>query len=100
MIQLSNEQRRVQVRNLLFMSTPQLWPLWPFLALMRRRPGCEEECGLLYDIFHINGLTGYSCTVFLSNIFFTPSSQEEFLLLPKEVYDTVEEMYAAGWRVD
>ncbi len=86
-------------RHLLFLSTPQLWPCWPFLPLVRRTKGIEEQ-GLLFDVFHTSGLSGFSATVFLCNLFEIPSTQTEFLSLPKEVHDTPLELYEAGWRVD
>jgi hypothetical protein len=93
----TDELRR---RNLLFFTTPALWSLWPLLPLVRRRPGQEEELGLLFDALGRSNLTGFSATVFLSNLFLSPESQAEFLAMPKEVYDTPEEMFEAGWRVD
>ncbi len=54
-----------RLRNLVFFRTPSLWQVWPFLPLMRRKPGREEECGLLYDARGQSGLMGYSATVFL-----------------------------------
>jgi hypothetical protein len=87
-------------RNLLFLRHPRLWPLWPFLPLVRRRPGADEEHGVLYDALHARGQTGYSATVFVTNLFCLPPSVEQFLALPHETYDTAEEVYAAGWRVD
>jgi hypothetical protein len=82
------------------MSQPELWPVRPFLPLVRRKPGCEEEYGVLYDLFHSKGQTGYSATVFLTNVFLLPATESEFLALPKEIYDTVDEVYASGWRID
>jgi hypothetical protein len=67
---------------------------------MRRRPGGEEECGVLYDAFHDRGLTGYSAAVFLTNLFELPATVAAFLALPHETFDTVEEVYEAGWRID
>ena len=90
----------VRSRNLLFLATPALWPLWPFLPLVRRCPGKEDECGLMYDVFHVTGRTGVSATVFLNNLFQLPATEREFLALPKETFDSVEEVYASGWRVD
>jgi len=58
----SSEER---VRNLLFLSTPRLWPVHPFLPLIRRKEGGEEDCGVLYDLFGLKGVTGYGATVFL-----------------------------------
>ena len=86
-------------RNLLYLRSPELWAAWPFLPLVRRRPGHEEECGLLYDVFHSKGVPGHGATVFFGNLFLLPR-EDEFLNLPREVYDNLEEVYAAGWRVD
>lgn len=87
------------LRNLLFMSKPALWPVWPFLPLVRRRPS-QEEYGILYDQLTVAGRTGHSSTVYFANIVLLPATEAEFLALPKEVYDSPEEVYAAGWRVD
>jgi hypothetical protein len=86
-------------RNLLFMRTPEWWDAWPFLPVVRRQAGCDEELGLLYDVFHWKGVPGYAATVFRCNLFLIPP-EEEFLQLPKETYDRIEEVYEAGWRVD
>jgi|SRR5579864_1068561 len=87
-------------RNLLFLTTPRLWPAWPFLPVMRKRPGCEQEFGVLCDLFHVSGRSGFSATVFLGNLFLMPNTEAEILKLPREVYDNADEIYAAGWRVD
>ena len=50
------------------------------LPLMRRKPGCAEECGLLYDVFHLTGRTGFSATVFDCNLFQLPGSEEVVLV--------------------
>ena len=89
-----------RARNLLFMGKPTLWQMWPFLPLMRRRPGQQEEYGLLYDAFNMSGKTGFSSTVLFCNMFQIPSSEEELLALPRETFDSPEEIYAADWRVD
>jgi hypothetical protein len=85
-----------RLRNLVFFRTPSLWQVWPFLPVMRRRPGQEMECGLLYDAKTQSGLLGYSATVFVCNLFLLSPTLEEFLALPKEVYDTPDEVYDAG----
>ena len=85
---------RVRARNLLFMGKPTLWPAWPFLPLVRRRPGREEECGLLYDAFNMSDKTGYSATVILCNLFCVPTDEAELLALPQETFDSPEEVYA------
>src|SRR5262245_41017269 len=59
-------------RNLIILSDPRRWPVWPFLPLVRRRPGQEEERGVLYDALRAKGLTGFSATVFLVNVFLLP----------------------------
>jgi hypothetical protein len=86
-------------RNLLFLTTPRLWPDWPFLPLVRRTPP-GEDLGLLYDCLSLDGRTGFSATVFFANLFLLPPTEDEFLALPKEVFATPEEVYSAGWRVD
>ena len=47
-----------------------------------------------------SGPYGFSATVFLTNLFLLPKTLDEFLALPKEVFDTAEEVGAAGWVVD
>jgi hypothetical protein len=85
---------------MLFLSEPSLWPAWPILPLVRRRPGSDDECGFLFDFEKVYGRAGFTSTVFLGNIFEMPASHEELLQLSREVYDGAEEVYAAGWRID
>jgi hypothetical protein len=87
-------------RNFLYLTTPSIWPVWPYLPLLRNRPGCEQEYGVLCDFLHVSGRTGYSATVFIANLFLMPRDEAEIIQLPREVYDTAEDIYAAGWRVD
>jgi hypothetical protein len=87
-------------RNLLFFTTPNLWPNWPVLPLVRRREGQEEELGLLVDAMGLADRPGYSATVFKTNIFLLPPTLEELLQLPREAFDTAEELFEAGWAVD
>jgi hypothetical protein len=47
----------------------------------------------------LSGVYGYSATVFRANVFCLPA-HDALLTLPREVFDTAEEVYAAGWRVD
>jgi hypothetical protein len=82
-----------------FLSKPDLWDFWPFLPVVRRTSG-SEEYGVLFDLFGFNGTTGFKATVFMSNIFLLPETAHEILALPREVFDTFEELYQAGWRVD
>ena len=54
----------------------------------------------MFDAMGTSTRTGFSATVFRCNLFLLPPSFEEFLALPKEVFDTSEELLNAGWRVD
>jgi hypothetical protein len=87
-------------RNLFFYRTPEWWPAWPYLPLVRRKPDGTTELGVMYDFAHTSGRTGFGSTVFLCNLVLVPESEEELLALPKEVHDTFEEIAAAGWAVD
>jgi hypothetical protein len=86
-------------RHLLLVITPALWPAWPFLPLVRRTPG-GSELGVLFDARGAAGLTGYSATVFRTCLFTLPGTVGQLLALPREVYDTAEELLGAGWRAD
>src|SRR5689334_21663211 len=92
--------RKATVRDLLYFRSPVLWPTWPFIPVVRRREGAEDEMGVLYDCWSVGRRPGYSATVFLTNLFLMPKTEAEFLSLPKEVFDGAEEMAAAGWVVD
>jgi hypothetical protein len=96
---MSHRGRPATDRDRLFVSSPALWPVWPFLPVVRAGPG-GEECGLLYDALHAAGRAGFSATVFLCNLFELPPTAAEFLASPRKVYDTVGELLADGWRVD
>jgi hypothetical protein len=87
------------VRHRLVMAAPGTWPLWPFLPVVRRTGG-EEELGVLFDAFGLCRLPGYSATVWFTNLFTLPPSLSGLLALPKEVFDTPDELVTAGWRVD
>lgn len=93
-----NESKRT---NLLYLTTPTLWRgTYPFLPVIRHKGEPDQDLGVLYDAMGHTGRAGYSATVFLCNLFLLPATEEEFLALPREVYDTPEEVYAAGWRMD
>jgi hypothetical protein len=87
-------------RDLYFFTHPREWGLWPYLPLVRRRPGIEQELGVLFDALGACDLAGLSATVLLANLFELPRTLDELLVLPKEVFDTPEEMADAGWCVD
>lgn len=86
-------------RQLRTVTTPALWPVWPFLPLVRRSSH-GTELGVLFDARGAVGRTGYSATVFLTNVFTLPATVDQLLATPREVYDTAEELVAAGWWVD
>lgn len=88
------------MRDLLSIRTPGPWKTWPFLPTLCRLPDGEEECGVLFDCWTADRRPGFSATVFLTNIFLIPPCEKDFMALPREVFDTAEEMAAAGWRVD
>jgi hypothetical protein len=87
-------------RTLFCLSNHELWDFWPFMPVVRRKPGCEEEMGVVYDALHARSLPGYTCTVFLTNVFQLPETIEELIQLPHETFDTFDELANAGWTVD
>jgi hypothetical protein len=54
----------------------------------------------LVDLQSVTGRLGFRSTVFRSNLFLVPRTEAELLRLPREVYDTPEELIAAGWEID
>jgi hypothetical protein len=92
--------RKAGQRDLLFLATPRLWRIWPLLPVVRYREHGDPELGVLFDLGGACGLYGHRCTVFLANLFLLPETLDGFLALPREVFDTVEEVAAAGWVVD
>jgi hypothetical protein len=87
-------------RSVLFLTSPCLWPDWPFLPMVRRPRGREPELGVVVDLWRAVGLPGYSATVFKANRYELPKAVADLLALPKCVYDTAEEVVADGWCVD
>jgi hypothetical protein len=95
-------RRQAGPRDLLYFATPALWPCWPFLPLVRPRPGVallDSECGVLCDLAGLGG-TGHRFTVFLGLLPLLPRSVEGMLALPREEYHCAEQVAAAGWVVD
>ena len=89
----------VPARDLLFVTTPALWPAWPFLPVIRHTRGAEA-LGLMFDARGAAGRSGYDLTVFLGNLFDLPAGLDAFLALPRETFETTYALLAAGWRVD
>lgn len=92
--------RRATARDFRFFRNPQLWTHYPFLPLTRRAADGLQQLGLLYDARGVSSTYGYSCTVFLANLFFLPISEQAFLALPRCAYDTFDELADDGWCVD
>src|SRR5690349_10866990 len=87
-------------RDPTIMHTPSLREHWPILPVVRHRNDGAMDTGLMYDTRGAARLAGLAATVFIGNIFLLPKTRDEFLELPKETFDTFEEVVAAGWRVD
>jgi len=96
---MATVSRPDRARQLLVLSCPGLWPAWPFLPVARRTSGALE-CGLLCDLLGMANKPGLRATVYFCNLFQLPERLDDFLELPKEVFDTPEEVFEAGWRVD
>jgi hypothetical protein len=93
--------RAATERDLLWMSTPALWTTWPMLPVVRRHADGGYDCGLMYDCRGGGPrLAGRVATVWICNLFLLPRTLDEFLRLPRETFDTLEEVVGAGWRVD
>ena len=88
-----------RTRTVLFVSTPALWPCWPFLPVVRRTAGAEE-LGVVFDALSVCGRTGFSSAVFACNLFALPPTLDEFFALPREACDSADELFDRGWRVD
>lgn len=96
-----DHQAEEKLRNLTFMATPEAWPMYPFLPLVRRTGSTDgPDLGLLIAGEFRERLPSLATTVVLACVFTLPSSWEGFLSLPRESHGSVEDIYAAGWRVD
>ena len=86
-------------RHVLLLSTPALWPAWPFLPVIRRTGG-GEDLGVLSDAAGACGVAGFEHTVFLTNLFVLLPTADGLLAGPQETYDSTAGVIARGWRVD
>ncbi len=86
-------------RDLLFVTTPALWPAWPFLPVVRRTGGAEA-LGVLFDARAVCGLGGHAHTVFRVNLFDLPPTVGGLLALPRDEYGSADALVRDGWRVD
>ena len=89
-----------RARHLLVLTTPALWPAWPFLPVVRRRPGRADDLGVVFDPPGAGGRAGGPVTVYRANLFALPPTLAAFLALPRESYPGPDEVVAAGWAVD
>lgn len=92
--------RTATARDLLYLSTPVLWPVHPFLPIIRYKSDGEMDCGVLYDVREQAHLSEFQFTVFLTNLFQLPETESAFLNLPKEQFASLDQLIAAGWVVD
>jgi hypothetical protein len=89
----------LRARSVFYIARPGLWPAWPYLPVVRRTRG-REELGVMVDFQGTTGRTGFGSAVFLANLFEVPLSERALLALPREVYDSADEVAEAGWAVD
>ena len=66
---------------------PDSWPIWPMLCVVRRD---RMQPGVL--------LAGQGAKVYLWNRF--GKAPESFADIPQLEYDSIDDMFADGWRVD
>ena len=88
----------VRERTVLYVTTPALWPAWPFLPVVRRRGG-REELGVVFDA-RAAGRAGPGTAVYFTNLFALPATFEAFLALPHETFAGADALAGGGWRVD
>jgi hypothetical protein len=90
-----------RLRDRVLFQTPTLWRYWPYLPVLRPHPSGEgQELGVLYDARRASDRYGFSATVFVTNVFLLPATEEALFALPRHVYDTADEMIEAGWTAD
>lgn len=92
--------RTATERDLLFFTTPELWPLHPFLPIVRYKPAGEMDYGVLYHRRDESRNGDKATTVYLTNLFTLPTTEAELLASPNETFDSIQAMAQAGWVVD
>ena len=90
---------RSRDRTVLYLTNPALWPCWPFLPVVRRTDR-GEELGVVFDARSVCGRTGFSACVFFCNVFALPPTLDQFFALPREAFDSADELFDRGWWVD
>ena len=73
------------------------WPHFPFLPLVRDRSD-ETDLGVLVDRKHFR--LGLRPSVLRTNLLIMPRTRLGLLSLPREDFDSIDAVLAAGWRVD
>lgn len=87
-----NEQR--------LFANPTIWPQWPYLPVLRLQTDERPEFGLLYDAEGYSDKSGHQTTVFCATPADIALQESRFLKLPRHIYESVDELAAAGWIVD
>ena len=74
----------------------------PHVTLVEALASSDLDPGVARELAprHVCGLTGYSATLSFTNLFCLPSTLPEFLALPREVFDSAEELADSGWCID
>ena len=80
-------------KQLAMMQSPDTWPRWPFLPLIRRNkaPNPFGVEGLLYDD------SANKFTVYYANLFMLP---QNLAACASKTYESYEAILADGWEVD
>lgn len=85
------------------MQHPDWWPRKPYLMLCR--PSDTEDDGT--EVGFLMGAKGCETTVFLENVFLVEQKwdanngpEQVYLNIPRITYPTLDDLLAAGWRID
>lgn len=82
----------LRAMELRFMKSPDEWPRWPILPL--QKIGTPREYGFLL------AQEGFLTTLFRANFFALTPGWDPGKHEPKEIFESIEALYEAGWRVD